>query len=574
MQKNLEGKINMFLILINILIFSQVAFSGDKVVEMGAENYMSHGYSENVTKELAKIEACNNAKKELITYVFGAAFQINQNMIKSLGVMDLSQDVSLNTGEIVLRSAMVETSINEEVTKCTITYPILEAKIEKQRLKSVGDKVVKFTEIGDSSNMFGGTLEVLTTPIDTEVFVDNVRWGTTPLKLYGKLSSGTHLLRLDNPNYKIVEESIDIGLAKVRINKKLNRATGNLTIKTSPEGASVKINEEFVGHSPINKVELLAGQKLKIEISHSEAETIVQNITLMRDESKTIDQKLLLKSGFISLNVVPNKKIVIKIDDKTKNKLPLNSWIQLPAGNHEVFVSSKGYAENVTSINVVGGEKTAIPTIFLVPLEDSLPPADMKSLPDPEDYNIKNVNNVSREVPQYEKAEVTNQQAKSFKPWRVGLSGGISGSPLKGFDSVKVYGIQLGYQIFRYFGFDSQLSFFEEKKEFSNATLTTTGRQSRLGFPIYFTNNFSMAPEFILSNQSFKAEDKKTKSSFVNSHSQFGKGWSMSYSVYSESGIAEGSGIEFRVGKHKFNDVDGLKGAAPLSFSISLGVKW
>lgn len=361
----------MRIIFLALLLHSGLLFSGEKVVEIQSENYVSRGYSEKSSKELAKLEACNSAKKELIAFVFGAAFQINQNMIRSLGVMDYSQDVSINTGEIVLRAAMTETNLSDGVTKCTITYPIQEANIEKERLKSTqNNKIIRFTEIGDPNNIKGGVLEVVTIPDDTDVFIDNVRWGTTPLRLYGKLNVGTHTIRLDNPNYKIIEERIEVGnSSKTRLEKILKRATGKLKIISDLEGATVKINEEEIAHTPTDEIELLAGQKLKVEANHPETETNVQYITLIRDEVKTLNQKLLLKPGFISFNVIPNTDILIEIDGIKRPFTSTNSWVQLEAGVHEVTVSAKEYSKKVFTIDIRGGERHAIPTIELVSLK-------------------------------------------------------------------------------------------------------------------------------------------------------------------------------------------------------------
>jgi len=361
----------MKIILLALFLQSGLLFSGEKVVETLSENYIAHGYSEKSSKELAKLDACNSAKKELITFVFGAAFQINQNMVRSLGVMNYSQDVSINTGEIVLRAAMTETNTSDNVTKCTITYPIQEANIEKERIKSTqNNKNIRFTEIGDPNNIKGGVLEVVTIPDDTDVFIDNVRWGTTPLRLYGKLNVGTHTIRLDNPNYKIIEERFEIGNAsKSRVERILKRATGKLKIITDPEGATVKINEEEITTTPTNEIELLAGQKLKIEVTHPETETNIQYITLIRDEVKTLNQKLLLRPGFISFNIIPNTDVSIEIDGIKRPFSASNSWIQLEAGVHAVTVSAKEYSKKVFTVDIRGGERQAIPTIELVTLK-------------------------------------------------------------------------------------------------------------------------------------------------------------------------------------------------------------
>ena len=357
-------------LILMVLLNSSLGLAGEKIVETLGENFISHGYSDNPSKALAKQESCNTAKRELMAFVFGAAFQLNQNMIRSLGVLDYSQEVSVTTGEIVLRSAMTETAVSDGVMECLITYPVLEATIEKDRLKSAHNKTIRFAEIGDPNNLLGGVLEILTIPEDADVLIDNVRWGTTPLRLNGKLSTGTHTIILEKQNYKLVEETFAMSSSKTRIEKILKRATGKLKIITDPEGAAIKINEEEVAHSPTNEIELIAGQKLKVEITHPEAETNIIYLTLGRDEEKTINQKLLLKPAFISLNIVPNKAVLISTDGIERPKLLPNSWIQLEAGVHQISVSAENYAESTFSINLRGGEKKAMATINLTSLKE------------------------------------------------------------------------------------------------------------------------------------------------------------------------------------------------------------
>ena len=475
----------MRLVLIALFLHSSYVFSGEKIVDQQNDNFISHGYSENASKELAKSEACNSAKKELLAFVFGAAFQLNQTMVRSLGVTEYSQDISMNTGEIVLRAAMTETNQNDGVTKCTITYPVLEANIEKERLKSTqNNRNIRFAEIGDPNNLKGGVLEIVTIPEDTDVFIDNVRWGTTPLKLYGKLNIGSHTLRLENPNYKVVEEKIEIGNAsKTRIDKILKRATAKLQIITDPEGATVKINEEEFGHSPTNEIELLAGQKLKIEVSHPETETNVQYVTLFRDEVKKLNQKLLLKPGFISLNVNPNKDVVIRIDGELKKYSTGNSWIQVEAGTHEVSVSAIDYAEKIINIEVRGGEKQAVPTIDLISLDEILKKkAEEDKIAREEEFKRQEA---QRKIEEEEELERNNKLTSTHL-----LLGIESNFKTPKYNSTS-YGFFLGIQksfLYNYLGLQILGSAGSEDGSNSGSSSGSNYQTIALGLPIYLGN--------------------------------------------------------------------------------------
>lgn len=467
-----------------ILLYPVISFAGDKVVEIRAENYLAHGYSENSSRAMAKQESCNTAKRELIAFVFGAVFQLNQNMIRSLGVMDYSQDISINTGEIILRAVMTETSLDDGITACLITYPVQEANIEKDRLKSTQNKNIRFIDIGDPNNMRGGVLEIVTIPEETDVLIDNVRWGTTPLRLNGKVSIGPHVIRLENQNYKVEEVTIEISNTKTRIDKILKRATGKLKMITEPEGAVIKINEEEIGHSPTSEIELLAGQRLKIEVSHPETETYIQYITLARDEIKKINQKLLLKPGFISLNVVPNNEVLISIDEAVRPELLPNSWIQLEPGTHEVSVSAKDYAEKTFSFDLRGGEKKAIPTMVLVSLDEIENKRLAVEKKEKEEELI-------REMAQRKKEEDEREERRNrlvTKHFLIGMEGTCYTPQCQKPGAGIFFGVQKSF-LYNYIGLQL-LGSFGGEGDISGGDLRKVYQRISLGLPIYFGNYY------------------------------------------------------------------------------------
>lgn len=355
--------------LIPLLLFIHMpALAGEKTVRTEGDHHVAIGESENPSDQLAKQDACNAARRELIGFVFGTAYQINQNMVRSIGILDYAQDVSSNSGEIVIRGAISETEKIGETTKCTMSYPIQEANLEKERLKSANTKTIRFTDIGDTNSIKGGILEVVTVPSEVEVLIDNQRWGVTPLRLYGKLSLGTHLIRLDHPNYTVIEENIEIGAtAKTRIDKILRRATGKLSITTNPIGAKVKINGQEIGYSPKSNLEIPAGQNLKIEFEHPEAEAYSQSIHLSRDEGKILDINIPLKPSFVSLNTNPPDS-AITIDG---SKVAPNQWIPVNAGKHDIIVERSGFESKKITFDVHGGERKAIPSIILTTLSEA-----------------------------------------------------------------------------------------------------------------------------------------------------------------------------------------------------------
>jgi len=570
-----------------LLLSSVTAAAGERTVMSDSENYTAIGYSDNASAQLAKQDACDAARRELIGHIFGAAYQINQNMVRSLGVLDYSQDVSANTGEIVIRGAITETESSHGTTKCTIIYPTQEAKLEQERLKATeGQKSIQFTDIGDSTNIKGGVLEVVTVPGDVDVLVDNVRWGTTPLRLNGRLSIGKHLVRLEHEDYKVYEQQIEIGAAsKVRVDKILIRATGKLAIKTVPSGATVKINGQDVGTSPTGFLDLPAGQKLKIEITHPETETYSQTLRLNRDEEKTSNIELPLKPAQISVNVVPSTGVSVSIDGQDGS---LNRWIKVEPGKHEILAKKSGYVDQQVNIEVRGGDHLALPTINLV--KEDVAKKERQRAKEAEQEASRREKEIERAANEKanEEAQLSEQKTHGL-PWSLGLYMGGSQSPLSGVDpQLWQLGFQARYQMFRYVSSEFILTYDTGSTTYSNATLNASGYGAIVGFPVRLyqstENNLlahwlawrvSLSPEIAWSTHSYAASYSAGGTSGSVTYSQIGYGAALIYSLSTPTEDKKvGYFVDFRFGGINYQSSSGLQGATPLSVGTTMGVNW
>jgi hypothetical protein len=349
----------MFLIILFLSVMPSTAFSEQSVSKTGSD-YIAIGNSDHENKIKATEEACNRAKRELISYVFGATYQVNQNSLRSSGVVEYSEGISMNSRQVVLRGVVQE----KDTGRCVIRYPIEEAELELKRLKSVKQlSTVQFTEIGNEGMMKGGVLEIVTIPDDVEVFIDGVRWGSTPLKLNQKLALGEHRLRLDHPQYQIVEETVEIGtLKRTRIEKVMKRATGKIRIETEPENALVKIDGETIGESPTRTIEVLAGNRFMVEATHPDTETTTQSVTMERDEERTLRIKLAIRPGYVNFRFVQSD-LRVEIDGRTIEKP--EDWNQIESGSHDLVVEKKGYLSHRESFTLRAGEKKSFTSIFL-----------------------------------------------------------------------------------------------------------------------------------------------------------------------------------------------------------------
>lgn len=535
--------------ILSIFLISHFAQAERSVFEKDS-NYIAIGFSDKENEVLAREDACNNAKRELIGYVFGLSYQVSQNMVRTLGVLDYSQGVEVNSGEIVIRGASPEIKTSGGTTKCSLTYPVTEANIERERLKSaISFKQTQFTDVGDVNQVSGGIIEIKTIPSDADVFVDNQRWGTTPIRLNGKLTAGPHVIRIEHDNYKTIEITKEIpSSGKVKIEEILKRATGKIRIVTEPvAGATIMIDGQRVGESPTNELEIISGQRAKIVASHPEAESASQSISLGRDEERTVIVHLQLKPSAFSVHVSPGGA-KIRLDEKMV--VPSDRWVSTSAGSHKILVTKDGFEDYTTSFDLLGGEKKMLQSIKL--------------------------RSISREK---------ERHIKNGPTWSLGLYLGVGQSPLSGVDpNLTQMGIQTRYQFSRIFSSELVATYTKGNANYSDATLSVTGYQAIVGFPFRIyqfssgllgVDRLSFAPQVAWSNQTYSASYRTGGSSDSTSYSQMGYGGSLIYSTYSKTKYNEmGHFLDLRLSTLKFQDASSIQGATPVSVGFIWGLTW
>lgn len=401
-----------------ILLLSLNAYAELNITQTETE-YSAIGYSNLDDAASAEKEACNNARRDLISYIFGAAYQVNQNSVRSLGVVEYAQDVSMNTSEVILRSVLLDRTPLKPY-KCVLHYPVSEAVLERARLSAQASAPTHthFTEIGTGSEK-GGVLEIITVPEDVPVYIDNQHWGTTPLRLNKKLAVGSHLIRLDHQNYEVVEEKIEVGFERTnRVHRILKRAISTLNVDADLENTQLSINGQEVGKSPLIHLSVVAGEKIVLSAKHAESEDYSQTLVLERGETRILKLILPRKAAYLSFDVSPLQDTHITIDtNHYETSYTPNQWIKLEPGEHEIQIEKEGFETAFAKVELHGGEKKALDKITLVRVdpehldkrdEDGAKSGgqlDQPSLPWPVKYTYQKMPDASRqpasEAPDY-----------------------------------------------------------------------------------------------------------------------------------------------------------------------------
>lgn len=236
-------------------------------------------------------------------------------------------------------------------------YSMAAIAVERKRLAATTDNsTIDFTEVGNAS-LSKGQLEIVSDPVGASIFVDGEKvLGKTPLRLSGQLDFRSHIVQLEHPEYVTVEREVIISPNKKTIvTETLVPATGHLTIQTEPEGASVLVDGQFVGASPVSEIKVSAGKPVKIDFIHIDTEKSSEEIRVAKNESKVVTKQLPLKPAMLQVVTNPTGADVL-IDGKAAP----TGWTTIDPGRHIIAASKGGYESGATAVDLRGGERKTV----------------------------------------------------------------------------------------------------------------------------------------------------------------------------------------------------------------------
>jgi hypothetical protein len=137
----------------------------------------------------------------------------------------------------------------------TLRHPLYVPYAERVEIRRNDTKTLNVKLVPDFGN-----LEITSVPSGATVFLDNQQRGNTPLKI-SRIPSRAYQIRVQNNLYHT--ENFNLFVQRGEITKRhvnLKPAFGELLISSEPEGASVYVNEEHWGNTPIHKTEVASGE--------------------------------------------------------------------------------------------------------------------------------------------------------------------------------------------------------------------------------------------------------------------------------------------------------------------------
>ena len=199
-----------------------------------------------------------------------------------------------------------------------------------------------------------GFLNLDSSPVKAEIFLNNITLGRAPVKI-DTILAGNYKLEIRSNGYAEHREDIKISLNQ-QLTKTIHlKKLASLNIVSIPSNAEVVLNDSLIGKTPLKKDYLKAGQySLKITKDGFKDHSETFSLYLEKSLTKEID---LIQLANISITSAPGEANLYFneiLQGSTPQKLS-----QLSPGNYNVKLSKKKYQTLKTTIKIAeGSDKT------------------------------------------------------------------------------------------------------------------------------------------------------------------------------------------------------------------------
>lgn len=457
-------------------------------------------------------------------------------------------------------------------------YSKTEIASEKARLASVKEeeKTIKFNDAGIPSDRTKGGIEVSTRPVQgAEVLIDGkpLSFQVTPLRIFG-IKPGPHLVRIEHPQFSVIEETVIVTPGNVtKLNKILLKATGRVRVTSNPSNANVIIDGKPVGVTSTGEIEVPAGEPVKIELSHAEAESKSETVEVERDEVRTVNFDLTLKPAYIESIVTEPRDVSIILDGVSRGATPLHKPIKVRAEKPLTLTLEKGgFVTETREITLRGGEKRKVPTIKLTRISE----LEKRRAREQEEEE-----RIAREEAA-KQAHAEEERREKIKNPKIILSAllGFGGSSLASPDyPLGIFGVRAQYMPFRSFGLTLDITGTVSSAEYRDATVGTLGASTTVGAVVFLTENIFLSPQWVYRDTRITANYKGGGSGAVSAY-QTGAGivvgcrwWLDGFftNFINEGGADYRIGFSVEAGLHNFYSTSAeLSGTTPASLKAGV----
>jgi len=184
-----------------------------------------------------------------------------------------------------------------------------------------------------------GEMQFSSAPAGAELYIDDQLIGTTPLSAE-ILETGSHVSLVSN-GYKTWRKDLFVKAGTTEIYPGIHMivADGILNINSSPRGASVTLDGEFRGSTPM-AVTLSPLKTHRLVLLLEGYQKAVRSVDIEPEQESSLDVSLAAIMGRIRLNIKP-QDAVVSVDGNAHGTGTQN--LSLTARTHSIMVSKPGF---------------------------------------------------------------------------------------------------------------------------------------------------------------------------------------------------------------------------------------
>jgi len=210
-----------------------------------------------------------------------------------------------------------------------------------------------------------GNLRIDSSPRQAQVFVDGNFVGTTPTS-YGT-HPGRHDIRITKSGYESFQTSVDLrpgDTQSVNANLQPVQHSGNVSFDSNPRGANVYLDGNYVGSTPIGRMNVDAGSHtVRFSLGGYQDAQVSFNLASGQDRNVNVN----LSQGTGTLHIRDNVGGALAfVDGNQVGTIANGSGVltvpNLQPGQHELTLVAPGYHSYVSSFSIQPGQTTRLQT--------------------------------------------------------------------------------------------------------------------------------------------------------------------------------------------------------------------
>lgn len=228
-----------------------------------------------------------------------------------------------------------------------------------------------------------GAIRVVTDPPGADVsLIGQLKGKTLPKDglLISGLYPGKYQISIDKPGYSRLVKNVDVTAGKtLEINEALAELTGDVLVTTAPVGASVYLDNNFIGKTtaqglPIKTI--VVGKHTVAVKNPPDYKDYTAEVIVKENDTARVTAYLDGYPGTIVVTCSIPEDADVYIDGKYVGKTPYNG--EISAGSHTVKLSKDGFEDHSESAPISPRKAYAV---TVEKLEKRMAPKDMVSVP-------------------------------------------------------------------------------------------------------------------------------------------------------------------------------------------------